>query len=257
MPDADASPSRIIGRHPVRETLERGDVGIEKIMLQHGAGGEGIAAIRALAEERGIPLQYVPPNRLNHEARGGTHQGVVAIGAPIRYRAPHELLAEIGPSWDAVKARTPLLLVLDRVTDPRNFGAILRSAVAAGVDGVFVPATHMAPLSSVALKASAGTATRLPMARTQDLPTFCQSLKERGYFVLGADTDGAVSVWEADFDRPVALVIGSEGAGLRPAVRAACDEAVAIPMRGPAESLNASVAAGILLLAAARPRLGA
>jgi 23S rRNA (guanosine2251-2'-O)-methyltransferase len=253
---SNADESRIIGRNPVREALEgAGEVGIEKVMLQHGAGGEGIAAIRQAAEARGVPVQYVPPRRLKHEARGGVHQGVVAIAAPFRYRAPDALLSEIAPTWDDVRAAKPLLLVLDRITDPRNYGAILRSAVAAGVDGVFVPATHMAPLSAVAVKASAGTAPRVPIARTTDLVTFCQSLKERGYYVVGADGAAEQSVWATDFDRPVAVVIGSEGQGMRLDVAAVCDERVAIPMRGPAESLNASVAAGILLLTAARPRL--
>jgi 23S rRNA (guanosine2251-2'-O)-methyltransferase len=253
----DPETSPIIGRNPVLETLERGDTGIEKVMLEQHAGGEIIAKIRARAEERGIPVQYVPEARLRHESQGAAHQGVVAQAAPIRYASLHDLLTQVAPTWDDVQSRQPLLLVIDRVTDTRNFGAMLRSAVAAGVDGVIVPAREMAPLNAAALKASAGTATRIPIARASDLAQALTQLKERGYWVCGADGDAETSVWDVDWDRPVAVVLGSEGEGLAPDVAAACDERAAIPMRGPVDSLNVSVAAGLFLFAAARPRTDA
>lgn len=254
---SEADTSTIIGRQPVLEALERGEVGIEKVMLEQGASGERIGAIRAAAEARGAPVQYVPTARLKHESQGAAHQGVVAITAPIRYRSVDEMLSDIAPTWDAVKARSPLLLVIDRVTDPRNFGAILRSAVAAGTDGVIVPARSMAPLNAAAIKASAGTAPRIPIARADDLARVLVQLKERGYWVCGAEGTSETSLWEVDWDRPMAVVLGSEGEGLSAEVADACDELVSIPMRGPAESLNVSVAAGLLLFAAARPRMTA
>ena len=246
--------STLIGRQSVLEALEREDLGIEKVMLEQDASGERIGAIRAAAEERGTPVQYVPVARLRHEADGATHQGVVAITAPIRYREVNDMLADIAPTWDAVQTKNPLLLVVDRVTDPRNFGAILRSAVGAGTDGVIVPSREMAPLNAAALKASAGTAPRLPIARSDDLAQVLTQLKERGYFVYGAEGTAETSLWNAEWDRPVAMVMGSEGEGLAPGVADACDELVSIPLRGPVESLNVSVAAGLLLFAAARPR---
>jgi 23S rRNA (guanosine2251-2'-O)-methyltransferase len=246
--------STLIGREPVLEALERDDLGIEKVMLKQDAGGAQIGTIRAAAEERGTPVQYVPEARLRHESEGAAHQGVVAITAPIRYWKVDEMLSDIAPTWDAVQTKTPLLLVVDRVTDPRNFGAMLRSAVAAGTDGVIVPTREMAPLNAAALKASAGTAPRIPIARTGDLPRVLTQLKERGYFVFGAEGMGERSLWDADWDRPAAVVLGSEGEGLASKVVEACDELVSIPMRGPAESLNVSVAAGLLLFAAARSR---
>jgi len=246
--------STIIGREPVLEALDREDLGIEKVMLEQGASGEQIGAIRSTAEERGTPVQYVPAARLRHEAEGAVHQGVVAITAPIRYREADAMLSDIAPTWDAVQAKSPLLLVVDRVTDPRNFGAILRSAVAAGTNGVIVPTREMAPLNAAAIKASAGTAPRIPIARSDNLPRLLTQLKERGYFVYGAEGTADGTVWDADWDRPVAVVLGSEGEGLAPDVADACDELVSIPLRGPAESLNVSVAAGIMLFAAARPR---
>lgn len=251
---SDEDTSTLIGRQPVLEALERGDLGIEKVMLEQDASGERIGAIRAAAEDRGAPVQYVPAARLRHEADGAAHQGVVAITAPIRYREVDTMLSDVAPTWDAVQTKEPLLLVVDRVTDPRNFGAILRSAVAAGTDGVIVPTREMAPLNAAAIKASAGTAPRIPIARSDDLAQVLTQLKERGYFVYGAEGTADTSLWEADWDRPVAVVLGSEGEGLASEVAAACDELVAIPLRGPVESLNVSVAAGLLLFAAARTR---
>lgn len=246
--------STIIGRQPVLEALERGDMGIEKVMLEQDASGQKIGAIRNAAERRGAPVQYVPAARLRHEAEGAAHQGVVAISAPIQYREVDEMLSEIAPTWDEVQTKKPVLLVVDRVTDPRNFGAILRSAVGAGANGVIVPSREMAPLNAAAIKASAGTAPRIPIARADDLPRVLTQLKERGYFVYGADGTADTTMWEAEWDRPLAVVLGSEGEGLASAVADACDELVSIPLRGPIESLNVSVAAGLLLFAAARSR---
>lgn len=238
----------------MREALEWGGGRIEKVWIQQGTGGEPIAAIRSAAEAAGVPVQYVPSGRIEHEARGLTHQGVIARAAPVAYRPFDAMLRKVAPTWDDVQRRKPLLVALDRITDPHNFGAILRSAAAAGADGVLIPTRHMAPVSAVTVKASAGTAGRIPIARTDDLPTALVQLKERGYWVAGADGQGTTTVWTMDWDRPIVLVIGSEGSGLRGGVLEACDDRVSIPMRGPAESLNASVAAGILLFAAARVR---
>jgi 23S rRNA (guanosine2251-2'-O)-methyltransferase len=246
--------TRLIGRQPVLEALERGDVSLEKVMLQQGLSGGPIGAIRAQAQEQGVPVQYVPQRRLDHEAQGGTHQGVVGIAAPIQYREVNAMLADIAPTWDEVRSRKPLLLLIDRVTDPHNYGAMLRSAVAAGADGVIVPNRHMAPLNAAAIKASAGTAPRLPIARTDDLARLIEQLKERGYWVVGAEGTAETTLWDVDWDRPVAVVMGSEGKGLADDVAAACDERAAIPMRGPAESLNVSVATGLMLFTAVRGR---
>jgi 23S rRNA (guanosine2251-2'-O)-methyltransferase len=246
--------STIIGRQPVLEALERDDAGIEKVMLGQGAEGERIGAIRQAAQTRGAPVQYVPEARLRHEAEGAAHQGVVAIAAPLRYYDVDDMLSEIAPTWGDVKDRQPVVLAIDRVTDPRNFGAMLRSAVAAGVDGVVVPTREMAPLNAAAIKASAGTAPRLPIARTDDLARVLTQVKERGYWVVGAEGTAETPYWEVDWERPLVVVLGSEGEGLAPAVADACDTQAAIPMEGPAESLNVSVAAGLLLFETARAR---
>lgn len=249
----------IAGRNPVREALERGDGRIEKVLLQRGTHGSAIDAIRQAAKALGVPVQMVPKPKMDRVAPKTNHQGVVALAAPIAYADLDAMLSEIAPTLDAVKARKPVLVVLDGVEDPHNFGAILRSTVAAGASGALVPATHSAPLSAVAVKASAGAALEIQIARTSDLPEALHQLKERGYWVVGLDGGEApgsetVSVWDYDWDRAVAIVVGSEGRGMRPPVRAACDVRIRIPIRGNVESLNASVAAGIALFAAVRRR---
>lgn len=244
----------IVGRNPVREALERGERSVEKVMVAQGTGGQAIDRVRAAAKRAGVPVQVVPARKLEREAAGLNHQGVVAVASPIRYVDVDEMLSAVAPDLDSVTRKSPILLALDEIEDPHNFGAILRSAVAAGVGAVIVPERRMAPVSAATLKASAGTADRVPIARVSNLADAMLQCKERGYWVAGLDAAGESSVWEADWARPVVVVIGSEGRGLRKRVREVCDFLVAIPMRGPAESLNASVAAGITLFAAVRSR---
>lgn len=252
--EAGTEPGLIIGRNPVREALERQEARIEKVYVQKGAHGDALQRIRQTAMQMGIQVQFVPPVRLNRLANGGAHQGVVAVAAPITYADVDEMLSAIAPTLESVQHLKPIVTLLDEIQDPHNYGAILRSAVAAGLDGAIVPARNMAPLSSAAVKASAGAALRIPVARTQSLSRTMFALKERGYWIAGAAADAEQSIWEVDWDRPLALVIGGEGAGLRPSIRGACDFLVSIPMRGPIESLNASVAAGIIYFAATSSR---
>ena len=261
MPDAptDQSPGILFGRNSVREALERSDSRVEKVVLQRGAHGSGIDAIRRLAREAGVPVTSAPAQRVEFLAPRATHQGVVAIVAPVSYADFDEMLAGIAPTLDVVRDLKPVVVALDEIEDPHNFGAILRSTVAAGGAGVVVPERRMAPLSAVAVKASAGMALRIPIARVSSIAAALEQAKERGYWVVGLDGGVALrgdperfTVWDYDWDRPVVLVVGNEGRGLRAGVRAACDVIVEIPLRGEAESLNASVAAGVALFAAVR-----
>ncbi|MEX0822221.1 MAG: 23S rRNA (guanosine(2251)-2'-O)-methyltransferase RlmB [Rhodothermales bacterium] len=249
--------SLLLGRNPVREAIERSPRNIEKVMIQQEGGGQDLADIRRLASDAGLQVQFVPEGRLNQLARGLNHQGVAAYAAPVAYVDVNEMLESIAPTREDVTKRKPRILVLDEIQDPFNFGAILRTAVASGTDGVIVPQRNMAPLNAAAMKASAGTANRIAIARVANVGDTIYQLKERGYWVAGAAASGDVSVWDMDWDRPVAVVIGSEGKGIRHRILTECDYRVTIPMAGPAESLNASVAAGILLFAAGRHRSGA
>lgn len=244
----------LLGRNPVREAIEREPRRIEKVMLQQGVSAGDLAEIRRLSDDAGVQVQYVPAGRLNQLARGLNHQGVAAVMTAVAYAELSEMLASIAPTRDDVIRRKPRLLLLDGIQDPFNFGAILRSAVASGTSGVIVPRRNMAPLNAAALKASAGTAGRIPIARVDSVGETIYQLKERGYWVAASAPHGDVTVWDVDFDRPTAIVIGSEGKGIRQRTLEACDYRVRIPMYGPAESLNASVAAGILLFAAARSK---
>jgi 23S rRNA (guanosine2251-2'-O)-methyltransferase len=259
MAKPDSRTDVLAGRNPVREALERADGRVEKVFLQKGTHGSAIDAIRRAAKAAGVPVQMAPQPKLDRLAPQAAHQGVVAAVAPVAYADLDAMLSGVAPTLDAVREAKPVLVVLDEVEDPRNFGAVVRSAVAAGAAGVVVPDRRMAPLSAVAVKASAGTALQIPIARTTNLAEALHALKERGYWVAGLDGGDAphperATVWDYDWDRPVALVVGNEGRGLRPVVRDACDTLVAVPMRGPAESLNASVAAGVALFAAVRDR---
>lgn len=242
----------LIGRKPVREALADLDAPVEKVMIQQGMEGKAVNAVRQAAAARKIPVQFVPIHKLNRLAGGGRHQGFVAVLAQTAYEELEAMLHRIAANPDVVRAEKPRVLVLDQLEDPYNFGAVLRSAVAFGVRGVIVPNRHMAPLSATAVKASAGTALRLPIARVSNLQAALLQLKERGYWVAGAAGEGGTSVWEMDWDRPLALVMGSEGSGLREHVRSTCDYLVSIPMSGPVESLNVSVATGILLALACK-----
>ncbi len=244
----------IVGRNPVREALSDSTVEIDKVWLKQGAGGSAIGEIRRLAKSRGVPVQFVPASKLDRLSSGANHQGVAMIASPVPYLELHELMSSIGATPDAIRERKPVLLLLDGIQDPYNFGAILRSAAAVGVEGVIIPRHGMAPMSAITMKASAGTAGRVPIARVTNLADVLYSLKERGFWVVGAAGEGETTMWEMDWDRPIALVVGGEGKGLGNRVAEECDYLVRIPMVGDVESLNASVAAAVLMFVAARPQ---
>ena len=155
---------------------------------------------------------------------------------------------------DEVIRKKPIVVVLDHIQDPHNLGAIIRSCVAAGAEGVIIPDRGAAPVTAATIKTSAGTVSEIPIARVGNLSQLIDQLKERGYWIVGAEGSGETSMLEMDWDRPLGIVIGSEEKGMGRVVRGACDYLVHIPMRGKAESLNASVAAGILLFQASLGR---
>lgn len=257
---SDSRTDVLAGRNPVREALEAADGRVEKVYLQRGVHGSAIDAIRRAARAAGVPVSVAPAQKVEQLAPRAAHQGVVASITPVAYQDVDAMLAGVAGTPDDVKALKPIVMVLDEIEDPYNFGAILRSALAAGAAGVVVPERGQAPLSAVTVKASAGAALRIPVARATNLADVLHAMKERGYWVVGlaGDADGGrqevQSVWDYDWDRPTVIVVGNEGRGLRPVVQSACDVLIEIPIRGPVESLNASVAAGIALFAAARGR---
>lgn len=240
------------GRNAVRELLEAEDVSrVDKVLFAQQTRGE----LRAMAQERGVPVQFVPQGKLNSLVPGVNHQGVVAVVSPVAYLDADDMLTAIAATRDEVVEKKPIVLLLDHIQDPHNLGAIARSAVAAGAAGLVLPDRGAAPVTAASVKTSAGMITQLPVARTHNLKLVIQGMKERGYWIAGAEGSGGTSIWDMDWDRPLGIVIGSEEKGMMPTVRALCDYEISIPMPGPAESLNASVAAALLLFQATRCRL--
>jgi 23S rRNA (guanosine2251-2'-O)-methyltransferase len=228
----------VYGRRAVREAL-RGNREVREVW----------ASERAVKAEPWLD-EAKPKLKLERDLaeRAGTrdHQGVVAIVEPYRYADAYELAAQ----------ERPLLAVLDRVTDPRNLGAVCRSADGAGATGVVVPAHGSAVVTPAVARASAGAIEHLPIAVVTNLARYLEEVKGADLWVFGATGEGARSMWETDLSGGVALVLGAEGKGLRPLVRRMCDALVSIPLAGRVESLNVSVAAAVLLYEARRQRGG-
>jgi len=229
----------VYGRRAVREALR----GPREVLEVH-ASERALAAEAWLREASGIRLQVRPERALTELAGSPDHQGVVARCEPFRYADADELAAR----------ERPLLAVLDRVTDPRNLGAVCRSAEGAGADGVIVPEHATARVTPAVCRASAGAVEHLPVAVVPNVARWLQEVKRPDLWVWATDPAAPTPMWSADLRTGAALVFGSEGKGLRPLVRRACDEAVSIPLAGKVESLNVSVAAALLLFEARRQR---
>jgi 23S rRNA (guanosine2251-2'-O)-methyltransferase len=237
------------GIHAVRVLLSRHPQRVRRVLLGAGRDAGRLAEIRALAQRAGVQVGTVDDATLDRLAAGERHQGVVAEVQP-RAGDPETQLEE------ALEAagQAPLLLVLDGVQDPHNLGACLRSADAAGVAAVIVPRDRAAGLTPVVRKVAAGAAETVPLVAVVNLARTLRDLKERGIWLVGTDDAADRTLYEADLKGPVALVLGSEGEGLRRLTRECCDQLVAIPMAGAVESLNVSVATGVALFEAVRQR---
>jgi 23S rRNA (guanosine2251-2'-O)-methyltransferase len=224
----------IYGRNPVREAI-RGPRSVHRIWATKNAArepwvaGAGVAVVVSSAEE------------IEHRCASPDHQGICADVAAFRYAAADELLA----------AERPLIVVLDQIQDPQNLGAICRSAECAGATGLVIAERRSAEVTAAVCKASAGAVEHLPIAQVRNIADFLAEAKGAGIWCYGADGGAALSYEAVDFDGPVAIVLGSEGRGLRPRVASACDALVAIPLRGRIESLSVGAAAAVLLYAAA------
>lgn len=237
----------VYGVHPVLELMEARPAEIDRVLVARGAGGQGLGRVLRAAREAGVPVSHIPRDVLARRAgRGASHQGVAAVVAAAAYVPAAEI---VGASRSGGRG---LVVVLDGVEDPRNLGAILRSAAAAGADGAILSSEGTVGLTPAAVKASAGVAARLPVARERRLPAFLGSLESAGFTVVGLDPR-AETVWhEADLGGPLALVAGGEGRGLRPGVLRRCSARVGIPLARGVESLNVSVAVAIVLFEAVR-----
>ncbi|HEV3407429.1 MAG TPA: 23S rRNA (guanosine(2251)-2'-O)-methyltransferase RlmB [Gaiellaceae bacterium] len=232
----------VYGRRPVREVLRAG----RRQVLELLASERALAGEPWLREAKGLRVQVRPERELSEAAATRDHQGVVAFCEPYRYADAYELAA----------AERPLIACLDQVTDPHNLGAICRSVEGAGATGVVIPEHRTARVTPAVSRASAGAVEHVRVAVVVNLARFLNEAKRDDVWIWAAAGDARTSVWSADFTGGAVLVFGSEGRGLRPGVRRACDDAFAIPLAGHVESLNVGVAAGVALFEAARQRRG-
>jgi 23S rRNA (guanosine2251-2'-O)-methyltransferase len=226
----------IYGRNPVLEALREGQV--SRLWVARGVEGWLLRELKTLGAE----YELVPRIELDQMVRTTAHQGLVAEVEEARFS---DLMAPLRLAER--RNEQPLLVVLDGITDPRNYGAIIRSAFALGAHGVLTEERRSAPLSPTVVKASAGTATRLPLVQVKNLPRALEDLKSRGLWIYGTSGKADKDLTQLDYRRPLAVVIGSEGEGIRRLVGEGCDELARIPLAAGAESLNAAVALGIVL----------
>ncbi|MBC8028482.1 MAG: 23S rRNA (guanosine(2251)-2'-O)-methyltransferase RlmB [Pyrinomonadaceae bacterium] len=249
---ATDSANILYGLIPVLEALRVGHKRLEQITIAEGARHERLHELLDLAKRARVLVHRVPRAAVDRALPGVMHQGVVARIAAADYRDADELLEEL--SAQVGTDNQPLVLGLDAVEDPRNLGAILRTAECAGVNGVFIPERRAAGLTATVAKTAAGALEHISVARVTNLVQLIEQLKQRNIWVIGAAADSAVEYTEWDWTVPSALFLGGEGSGLHRLVRERCDALVRIPLRGRIESLNVSVAAGIILYEALRQR---
>ena len=235
------------GINPVLEALKASPEKIERICVERGQKNARIQEIIDLARQSHVRISFEDRFWLDRKAQGERHQGVLCYAAEMATLSAEEILEQ---------AKSPgLLIILDGVEDPQNLGAILRSAEAAGADGVFIPRHRSAGLSATVVKASAGAASHIKLARGGNLSQLLELVKTKGYWVAGLDAESGQPVWKADLTAPTALVLGSEGSGLHRLVKQKCDFLVSLPIRGMVSSYNVSVAAGIALYEVLRQRM--
>lgn len=242
---------RVYGRHPVLELLRRGGRRTDEIAVLSGAQGP-LAEVVALARRAGVKVSYRTREQLSAMAGSDDHQGVVARVAAAEYRELDDLLAV-----PQARGEPPFLLVLDRVQDPRNFGAVLRTAEVFGIHGVIVPKHHQVGLTDVAARTAMGAVEHVPVARETNLVSALEKLKKSGIWVYGAAVTGGIAPAKADLTGPLCLVFGGEGEGVRPLVARTCDGLLTIPMVGQVGSLNVGAAVAVLCYEAARQRQAA
>ena len=240
--------SRIIcGLQPVREAIRTHGAELARVIVLDARDREASPQLDALARfaaDHGAPVERVPRSELDRAAKGVRHQGAIAFAPELRVRSLDEI--DLGPDT--------LVVALDEVQDPQNFGAVVRSAVAMRATAILWPEHRSAPLSPSMFRASAGAIEHAALVRVTSLPHALTTLRERGVFVVGLDANGTDVIDRVDLKRPAAIVVGAEGKGLRRTVKTACDALTRLPMPGPIDALNASVAVAIALYECVRQR---
>jgi 23S rRNA (guanosine2251-2'-O)-methyltransferase len=241
----------IYGVHPVLEVLRQQGESVEEVIIARGSRARWFEEVKSLAGKHGVRFRLAEPAWLNRLAGGANHQGILARTFGYRYLGEPDLLERLQEA-----GHTALVVVADCLQDPMNLGNLLRTANAVGAQGVIIPKDRAVGVTSVVAKAAAGALAHLPVCRVTNLTAALNRLKEIGLWVVGAEASAGQSLYAADVTGPLALVIGSEGQGLRPRVQQACDLMVAIPMAaGHVGSLNAATAAAVILYEIYRQRI--
>jgi 23S rRNA (guanosine2251-2'-O)-methyltransferase len=240
------------GINPILEAIKLDATRIQKIYLTRRHESQALQRIHTLAHQHHIPVIFKEKNDLDRMARGMFHQGALALASPVQFVELEELLRV-----DRAPNEKHLFLLLDHIVDPQNMGALIRSAEAAGVRGVIIEQRRSCPLTSAVVKASAGAVEHVSIVQVRNLAQTVELLKENGFWVMGADAGAERNIYEMDFRDHTALVIGSEGKGIRPLIKQKCDFLFRIPMHGKISSLNASAAGAVALFEVVRQRTAA
>ena len=239
----------VYGIHPVKEALKSPSLLFEKIFLGAKTPHPSLQSILDLAAERSIPVAVADENTLARMAGGGLHQNVVAIVKGTPYVDLQGMLS----SWRKGETKG-LFLVLDGIQDPQNLGAIIRTALGCGVQGLIIPKDRAVGITPAVVKTSAGAAAHLPIARVVNIANTLDALKEEGLWIYGAAGEADEIIYDLELNLDLAIVIGAEGKGIRPLVKRKCDRLFSIPMKGPVSSFNASVSSAMILYEAMRQR---
>jgi len=239
----------IYGIHPVEEALKSSHVQIEKILVGTRAPNPPLQSILDLANKMKIPVALTPRKSLEGMTKGGVHQNVVGLVKETPYADLGEILS--ASKKDGTKS---LFLILDGIQDPQNFGSLIRTASGCGVHGIIIPKDRSVGITSAVVKASAGAAAHVPIARVVNIAATIDLLKKEGIWVYGASGEAKDLIYQLDLDTDLAVIIGAEGKGIRPLVKKKCDRLFSIPMKGPLSSFNASVSGGMILYEVMRQR---
>ena len=247
-PQAEENENQLEGRNALTEALRSGRT-IDKVFIASGETDRALQKLAADAKAAGAVVVPVDRRKLDAMSVTRAHQGVIALAAAREYFSIDDILETA-----AERGECPLIVICDELTDPHNLGAILRSAECAGAHGIIIPKRRSVGLTAVVAKASAGAVEYMKVARVTNINAAIEELKEKGVWIFGTAAEGSIPMYQADLTGPAAIVIGSEGEGMSRLVSESCDKIVSLPMKGHIDSLNASVAAGILLYAVAGAR---
>jgi len=239
--------SLIFGIHPVNEAIRSGKP-IDKVLIKQGFKNEVIPGLFIAMRDQNIPFQYVPLEKLN-SLTGGNHQGIIALVSELEYTELEKLVPML---FD--QGKLPVLVLLDSITDVRNLGALARSAECAGMDALIVPSKGSAQINADAIKTSAGALNNIPVCRVNSLPDAAKYLQDSGFQLVAATEKADDFIYTADFNKPVALILGAEDTGIDPKLLKMADVRVKIPLYGAIQSLNVSAAASVLFFEIVRQR---